>query len=88
MPRFYETKVWRLRIPDEWSVKGSSDECVTLFRADGVGTLTVITLEEKSPGENRYHEAFSGRLSGIAWTSRFVAHLAALGRWPAVVSGF
>ena len=72
MPRFYETKIWRLRIPDEWSLQRSSnDESAILFRADGVGMLTVMTLGEKSPDENSNHEAFRGRLSGVTWTSRY-----------------
>jgi hypothetical protein len=33
--------------------------------------LTVMTIEEKSQVENGNQKAFRGRLSGVAWTSRY-----------------
>jgi hypothetical protein len=72
MPRFYETKLWRLQLPDTWSV---SDRCgqelVTLFRPDGVGLLTVLTAEEQSPVQRSHGEEFQGRLSGRIYEATY-----------------
>jgi hypothetical protein len=50
MPRRYQTKIWRLQLPDAWSVRdGGSQELVIIFRPDGVGMLTVLTADEQQP---------------------------------------
>ena len=48
MPRMHQTKTWEMRVPDGWRVEGSN-ELVTLFKPDGVGMLTVLTVEQKAP---------------------------------------
>jgi hypothetical protein len=48
MPRRYQTKVWQLQMPDGWNVSdGGGHEFVTFFRPDGVGLLTVLTVEQQ-----------------------------------------
>ncbi len=49
MPRNYQTKFYRLQMPDAWQVWGGGQQFVTLFRPDGVGKLTLLTVEEQQP---------------------------------------
>jgi hypothetical protein len=49
MPRNYQTKFYRLQMPDAWQVSGDGERVVTLFRPDGVGMLRILTVEEEQP---------------------------------------
>ena len=83
MPRFYQTKTWRVQIPDAWRVDDKcGEELVTLFRPDGVGMLRVLTVEEQSAVATR-GEDFRGILSGKTWAHTYgeKSHL------PAIASG-
>ena len=65
MARLYETKLWRLELPDTWSVREScGQELVTLFRPDGVGILCVLSVDEQASLTNDHGERFSGFLTG------------------------
>jgi hypothetical protein len=70
MPRLYETKLWRLQLPDTWSAEdGCGHELVSFFRPDGVGLLRVLTAEEQSPVQDGPGEHFHGHLSGKTWAA-------------------
>ena len=68
MPHLYETKLWRLQLPDTWRVRdGCGQELVTFFRPDGVGILRVhsgFIADVQVPIQGRQGEEFQGRLSG------------------------
>ncbi|HMC26626.1 MAG TPA: hypothetical protein VKM56_02405 [Verrucomicrobiae bacterium] len=77
MPRVYQTKLWRLEIPDTWKAEGSG-EYAMFFRPDGLGTLQILGSEnvgrtdlaayarENSPPGTLFSEAVCGRLQGVA----------------------
>lgn len=72
MPSLYETKLWRLQLPDMWSVSDRhGEEFVTLFRPDGVGLLKVFTAGDQSADQGGYGEEFQGRLSGRYYEARY-----------------
>src|SRR4051794_10688657 len=72
MPRPFETKLWRLQLPDTWNV---SDKCgqelVTFFRPDGVGLLMVFTVGERSPVPGGHGDEFLGCLSGTTYVATY-----------------
>src|SRR5438874_435641 len=72
MPRPYQTKIWRLQIPDGWSVRDTpGQELVTFYRPDGVGLLQVLTSEERSPVPTSAGEEFHGQLPGRTRTRTY-----------------
>ena len=71
MPRLYQTKTWKLRIPDAWAFRDDpKQQLVTFFRPDGVGLLTVLTTDQSAQGQNAKGEDFCGRLRGKMWTTK------------------
>ena len=71
MPRLYQTKIWKLLIPDAWAFRDDPDQqLVTFFRPDGVGLLTVLTTDQPSQEHKGKGEDFRGRLIGKMWTTR------------------
>ncbi|MBN8248831.1 MAG: hypothetical protein J0L84_15500 [Verrucomicrobia bacterium] len=60
MPNYYQTKIWRLQVPDGWQVQdGPGQELVTLFCPEGVGLLKIFTA-----GEHPSAAVGGDRLSG------------------------
>lgn len=90
MPRMHQTKTWEMRVPDGWRVEGSN-ELVTLFKPDGVGMLTVLTVEQKAPTQEATGDVFRGRLPGSVRTSadrstfRRIWSLSCRGQWLLVI---
>src|SRR5579859_5396595 len=66
MSQPHRTKLWQLVLPDGWRARGGrSDEVVTFWNPEGVGTLAVITCKEnKPPPRNGRGKEFSGKLRG------------------------
>lgn len=72
MPRNYQTKFYRLQMPDAWQVHGGhSQMVVTLFRPDGVGMLTILTVEEQQPASRGSDRVSPGLLPITAREFRY-----------------
>lgn len=72
MTRLYQTKTWRVLLPDTWKVEdGCGEGLVTLFRPDGLGMLGVLTVEEQSSDAAAAAEDFRGALSGKTWAHTY-----------------
>jgi hypothetical protein len=70
MLRQYKTPNWQLSIPDGWTAQRR--EIVTFFKPDGVGLLTVMTIEgNTTPIPKGEQIVFRGRLPGTMYTSHF-----------------
>jgi hypothetical protein len=77
MPRIYQTKLWRLQLPDSWKVEGAGEHAM-MFRPDGVGQLQVHGFDtvgrldvlayarDHSPPGTALTETRCGRLRGFA----------------------
>jgi len=68
MPHLYETKLWRLQLPDTWRVgDGCDQDSVTFFRPDRVVILRVhsgFIADVLAPLQGGQGEEFQGLLSG------------------------
>jgi hypothetical protein len=52
-------------LPDGWRVaSGRGDELVTFWNPEGVGTLTVMTLDENNAPPRNGNREFTGKLQG------------------------
>ena len=61
MPRRYQTRIWQLQIPDDWKVQASRDqEFVTLYCPEGVGRLTILSLNEELYGGAKGGRSYRG----------------------------
>src|SRR5467141_2510289 len=77
MPQIYQTKLWRLQIPDTWKVQGSGEHAM-FFRPDGIGMFQVhgsdtvgrtdllAYARDHSPSGTKFTEASCGQLRGFA----------------------
>jgi hypothetical protein len=80
MPRRYQTRIWQLKIPDAWQVRdGCGQKVVTFFRPEGVGMLTILTVDEEQVAARGGDRMFRSTLPGAARESKFGASLSR--RW-------
>ena len=73
MPKVHETKFWRAELPDGWDVRGNARH-VTYFRPDGVGTLSLLAIEEElfdQPLTDQVAGQWSGKVSESTYGTTF-----------------
>ena len=75
--QIYQTKLWRLEVPDSWKVQGSGEHAA-FFRPDGVGYFQVhgsdtvgrhdllAYARDHSPADTTFTDVTCGALSGVA----------------------
>ena len=72
MPKIYRTRIWQARLPETWSAESVDRDqtLVTVFKREGVGTLTVFAGDQGPPTDRAGRsELYQGRLRGSTWSS-------------------